>query len=72
MPFLLIGTGMLMWLVGGNLLLRRHCKTKRVFGRDWPVRVEFSSLGAREWLQLLALAVAALAVLATGLFTLPR
>jgi hypothetical protein len=70
MPFLLIAAGVLMWLVGGNLLLRRRIKTKRVFGRYWPVRVE-SSLGPREWLQLLALAVAALAVIAIGIFTLP-
>ena len=69
---LLIATGALTWLIGGNVLLWRHCTTKRAFGRRWPVRVDWGALSTREWLQLLALAVAALAVMAIGLFTLPE
>jgi hypothetical protein len=70
MWFVLVGAGMLTWLIGGNWILRRHSRTRRVFGRRWPVRVDLSDVTAREWLQLLVIAIAALAVVLLGLIAL--
>jgi hypothetical protein len=68
----LIVAGFLTGSVGGNVLLWPYSTKRRVFGRRWPVRVEWSSLRGRDWLRLFALAAAAFVLMALGLFTLPN
>jgi hypothetical protein len=62
-----VAIGLVMWLGGGNRLLRRHrILSRRIFGRRWPVLVNWLALSGREWLQLFALAIAALTIMALG------
>jgi len=59
--------GMTMWIVGGNWLLRHRMRSRSIFGRRWLVpSVNWLALSRRERLQLLALAIAALAVTLLG------
>jgi hypothetical protein len=52
--------GIVMWIGGVNRLVRPHrIYSRRIFGRRWPVLVNWFALSGREWLQLLALAIAA-------------
>ena len=61
--------GFVMWFGGANRLIRRHrTQSRRIFGRSWPVLVNWLALTRWEWLRLFALAIASLAVVSLGLW----
>jgi hypothetical protein len=63
----IVAFGLVMWLGGANSLLRRHrIHSRRIFGRRWPVGVNWLSLTGGEWLRLFALTISALAVMMLG------
>jgi hypothetical protein len=63
----IIAVGVVTWFGGANRLLRPHrIYSRRIFGRRWPVLVKWSALTGRKRLQLFALAIAALTVMALG------
>jgi hypothetical protein len=60
--------GIVMWFGGANRLLWPHrIYSRRIFGRRWPVLVNWLALSRREWLRLFVLAIASLVLTLFGL-----
>ena len=60
--------GIVMWIGGYHRLVWPHrIYSRRIFGRRWAVLVNWFALSGREWLQLLALAIASLVLTLFGL-----
>jgi len=58
----LVGLGMAVWLIGGNLLVARHYRRmgKSAWSGLKPFAFPFKDFNSREWIVLVALAITSL------------